>query len=43
MIKSNSQEIKIDKSWISNFAKPTKINKKNAIKIDENGKITMKL
>jgi len=41
-IKSNPHEIKIDRSWISSFAKPTKINKKNVIKIDENGKITIK-
>ena len=41
MIKSNPQEIKIDKSWISSFANPAKINKKNVIKIDENGKITI--
>ena len=34
-IKSNPQDIKIDRSWISNFANPTKINKKNVIKIDE--------
>ena len=40
-IKSNLQEIKIDRSWISNFANPTKINKKNVIKIDEKGKITI--
>ena len=42
MIKSNPQEIKIDRSWISSFANPTKINKKNIIKIDEEGKITIK-
>ena len=41
-IKSNSQEIKIDRSWISSFASPTKINKKNVIKINKNGKITIK-
>ena len=41
-IKSNPQEIKIDRSWISSFANPTKINKKNIIKIDEEGKITIK-
>ena len=41
-IKSNPQEIKIDRSWISNFANPTKITKKNIIKIDEEGKITIK-
>ena len=41
-IKSNPQEIKIDRSWVSNFANPTKINQKNVIKIDENGKITIK-
>ena len=41
-IKSNLQEIKIDRSWISSLAKPTKINKKNIIKIDENEKITIK-
>ena len=41
-IKSNHQEIKIDRSWISTIANPTKINKKNVIKIDENSKITIK-
>ena len=40
-IKSNPQDIRIDKSWIASFANPTKINKKNVIKIDENGKITI--
>ena len=42
-IKSNPQEIKIDHSWISRFANPTKINKKNIMKIDEEGKISIKL
>ena len=37
-IKSNSQKIKIYRSWISSFANPTKINKKNIIKINEEGK-----
>ena len=41
-IKSNPEEIKIDRSWIHSFANPTKINKKNVIKIDENGKIIIK-
>ena len=41
-IKSHPQDIKIDKSWIESFVNPTKINKKNIIKIDENGKITIK-
>ena len=41
-IKSNPQEIKIDCSWISSFANPRKINKKNIIKIDEEVKITIK-
>ena len=41
-IKSNPQEIKIDRSWISSFANPIKINKKNVININENGKITIK-
>jgi len=41
-IKSNPQDTKIDRSWISSFANPTKINKKNIIKIDEEGKITIK-
>ena len=41
MIKSNSHEIKIGHSWISSFANPIKINKKNIIKIDED-KITIK-
>jgi len=41
-VKSNPQDIRIDKSWIASFANPTKINKKNVIKIDENGKITVK-
>ena len=36
-IKSNPQDIKIDRSWISTFAHPTKINKKNIIKINEEG------
>jgi len=40
-IESNPQEMKIDMSWISNFANPTKMNKKNVIKIDENGKINI--
>jgi len=34
-IKSNPQDIRIDKSWIASFANPTKINKKSVIKIDE--------
>ena len=38
-IKSNPQDISIDKSWIESFVNPTKIN---IIKIDENGKITIK-
>ena len=42
MIKSNLQEIKIDRSWICSFTNPTNINKKNIIKIDEEGKITIK-
>ena len=41
-IKSNPQDIKIDHSWISSFADPAKINKKNVIKIDEERKITIK-
>ena len=41
-IKSNPQDIRINKSWIQSFVNPTKINKKNVIKIDENGKITIK-
>jgi len=41
-IKFNPQDIRIDKSWIASFANPTKINKKNMIKIYENGKITIK-
>ena len=41
-VKSNSHEIKIETSWISRFANPIKINKKYVIKIDENGKITIK-
>jgi len=41
-IKSNPQDIRIDKSWIESFVNPTKINKKNVIKIDENGKIIIK-
>ena len=40
-IKSNPQEIKIDHSWIASFAKPTNINEKNIIKIDEDSKITI--
>ena len=39
--KFNPQEIKIDKSQITSFSNPSKINKKNVIKIDENGKITI--
>ena len=41
-IKSNQQEIKIDRQQISSFANPTKINKKNVIKIAKTDKITMK-
>ena len=41
-IKSHPHEIKINRSWISNFSNPTQINKKNIKKIDEEGKITMK-
>jgi len=41
-IKSNPQDIKIDHSWISSFADPAKINKKNVIKIDEEEKLTIK-
>ena len=37
-IKSNTQDIRIDKSQIASFANSTKINKKNMIKIDEDGK-----
>ena len=37
-IKSNPQDIRIDKSWIESFVNPTKMNKKNVIKINENGK-----
>jgi len=37
-IKSNPQEIKVGRCWISNFANPTKIIRI----IDENGKITIK-
>ena len=40
--KSNLHEIKIDKSWITTFANPTKTNKKSVIKINENGKIIIK-
>ena len=40
-ITSNSYEIKINRSCISSFANPTKINKKIVIKIDENSKITI--
>ena len=40
--KIQSEDIKIDRSWISNFASHTKINNKNVIKIDENEKITIK-
>ena len=42
MIKSNPQEIKIDHSWISSLANPIMINKKNLIKINEEGKIIIK-
>jgi len=41
-IKSNPQEITINRSWISSFANPTKINKKKVIEISENGKISIK-
>ena len=41
-IKFNPQDIRIDKSWLTRFVNPTKINKKNVIKIDEEGKITIK-
>ena len=41
-IKSNPANIKINHSWISNFANPTKINKKNVIKINKEGKIIIK-
>jgi len=42
-IKSNPQEIKIDRPWISSFTNHTKINNKNLIKkINENGKTTTK-
>ena len=40
-INSNPHEIKIDIFWIFSFANP-KLNKKNLIKIDENGRITFK-
>ena len=39
----NPQDIRIDKSWIATFANATKINNKNVIKINENGKITINL
>ena len=42
-IKSNPQNIKMDRSWISSFANPTNVNKKNSIKVDKNRKITIKL
>ena len=41
-IKFNPQYIRIDKSWIESFVNPTKINRTNVIKINENGKITVK-
>ena len=41
-IKFNPKDIRIDKSWMKSFVNPTKINKKNIIKIEENGKITIK-
>ena len=40
--KSNPYEKKIDRSWISSFSNPPKINKKTIIKIDEERKITIK-
>jgi len=40
-IKSNPHKRKIDCSWVSSFANPTKINKKSIIKFDEEGKITL--
>jgi len=39
---SNLTEIKIDRSWMSSFTNPTKINKKIEIKINENDEITIK-
>ena len=41
-IKSNPTEIKLNRSWTSNFVNPTKINETNVIRIDENGKIKIK-
>jgi len=41
-IKSNPQDIRIDKSWIKSFVNPTKINEKNIVKINDSGKITIK-
>jgi len=41
-IRANPQDIRINKSLIGGFSNPTKISKKNVIKIDENGKITIK-
>lgn len=41
MIKFNLHEIKIERSWISSFANPTKINKKNVTNIFENGKLQL--
>ena len=41
-IKSNPQKIKIDRSRISNFANPTKINKKKVLTIDKDNKIIVK-
>ena len=34
--------MKSDRSWISGFVNPTRINKKNIIKINENDKIIIK-
>ena len=35
--------MKIDRSWIDSSTIPTKINKKNVMIIEENGKFTIKL
>ena len=37
-IKSNPRGIQIDRYWISRFLNPMKINKNNAIKINDDGK-----
>lgn len=41
-IKTRPHDIKLDKRWITSFDNPTKLMRKNVVKIDEMGKITTK-